>query len=434
MVLRWLLGAALAATAACSQSLFDNRGPGNGPGPGGDGGIDGMVPALCAEPCLADAGRDFDGTSHGATTRWRYLDDHRDRTWAMMTPSGTPAVMTGADPNNLITSCTGSAAAACSRLPDAVLVSSAGAAADADPAIEFTIPDPTVLQISLRVFVPGDADQDIRLYRNSREDVLFTGTAHVGELLEQSVVVDALAGDRFLVAVAPTANGAGNVAVQVFASATGAVFPLHCQLALGFDGAAGNSLADLCKHAGFDYFKDDAMPGAITLSPGPYAELGKGLDVAPAGFLRGNQVLDQTHDMTLQFWSFQRNQDTVDTAWPFSDLDLNFGGGLGIAFAPGAPPILDATTSLDPVKNTYIDATTAFQTQATWQFVRIIHTGDALRVCLNGRQVTNSNVPAGHLKTTEPPYLGRNVVWTVDAFFDGVLDDVRMLDVARPCQ
>jgi hypothetical protein len=434
MVLRWAFGLALAATAACSQSLFDNHGAPGGPGPGSDGGIDTPVPAACAEPCLADAQRDFDGTSHGATMHWRYLEDHRDRTWGLMTPGGSPTVMTGLDPGNTITSCQGSAAEACHILPGAVLVSSAGASSAADPALGFTTPDAVVAQITLRVLVPGDTDQTIRLYRNSREDVLFTGTAQVGHVLEQSVTLDALPGDRFLVTVAPTGKGASNAAVQLFASATGAAFPQGCQLALGFDGATGNSLADLCKHAAFTYFKADAMPAAITLAAGPYAELGEGLDIQSAGFLAGSQPLDQNHDLTLQFWSFQRNQDTPDTPWAFSDLDLNFGGGLGVAFIPGAPPVLDAVTSIDPVKNTYIDATAAFATQGTWQFVRVIHAGDAMRVCLNGRLVTNATVPVGQLKTTVVPYLGRDEVWTVDAFFDGVLDDVRVLDGALPCQ
>lgn len=426
----WL---AVVTAAGCSQSLFDNHGAPGGPGPGSDGGADTMVPALCAEPCLADAGRDFDGSSHGATMHWRYLEDRRNRTWAMMAPIGTPVVMTGIDPGNVVTGCQGSPAAACTMLPDAVLVSSAGATAAADPAIEFTTPDAVVVQITLRVLVPGDADQEIRLYRNSREDVLFTGTAQVGVLLEHSLTVDALAGDRFLVSVAPTARGASNVAVQLFASATGAVFPHDCQLALGFDGATGSSLTDRCGQARFDSFQADAMPAAIRLAPGPYAELGDGVEVLSGWFLAGSKVLDQNNDLTLQFWSLQRNQDTVDTAWPFSDLDLDFGGGLGVAVQPGAPPILDATTSLDPAKNTYIDATTAFDTQGVWQFVRVIHAGDALRVCVNGRMVTGSTVPAGHLKTTRPPYLGRDVVWTVDAFFDGVLDDVRVTDGALPC-
>lgn len=429
-----VIGLALAAAAGCSQSLFDNHGaPGGGPGPGSDGGVDTTVPAMCAAPCLADAGRDFDGTSHGATMHWRYLEDRRNRTWAMMTPTGAPAVMTGADPGNAITTCQGSSAAACAMLPDAVLVSAAGATAAADPAIEFTTPDAAVVQITLRVLVPGDADQEIRLYRNSREDVLFTATARVGALLEHSLTLDALAGDRFLVALAPTARGASNVAVQLFASATGAMFPRDCQLALGFGGATGSSLEDVCRHARFDSFQADAMPAAIRLAPGPYAELGDGVELLSGWFLAGGKVLDQNSDLTLQFWTLQRNQDTVDTAWPFSDLDLDSGGGLGVAVTPGAPPILDATTSLDPAQKTFIDATTAYDAQGVWRFVRVIHAGDALRVCLDGRLVTSSTVPVGHLRTTQPPYLGRDVVWTVDAFFDGVLDDVRMIDGALPC-
>jgi len=65
----------------------------------------------------------------------------------------------------------------------------------------------------------------VRIYRNSREDVLVTATAMPGVALDREITVDALAGDRFLVALAPEAMGAGNVAVQLFVNNTGAVFP-----------------------------------------------------------------------------------------------------------------------------------------------------------------------------------------------------------------
>lgn len=433
------------ASAACNQSLFDNHGPGGGTGgdAGGAGDGGGVLPGSCPAPCIADAAADFDGTDRGASLRWRYLEDHRDRTWGLMTVgSTTPAVMVGQNALNHITTCKGNEGfAACGKLSDALLISSAGATAAADPAIELTAPAAAVIQISLRVFVPdGSPDQRIRLYRGSREDVLFTGVAAAGRLLEQAIALDALAGDRFLLAVAPTAAGASNVGVQLFAGPTGEVFPRACQLAFEFDGLSGTQVKELCQGAGFESHHYDDSTGdeplaAIALAAGPYAEQGMGVDLSGARYLQGAQVLDQLGDLTVQLWSLQNTQDTVQvSAWPFSDLDLNVGGGLGIAVESAVTPILDATTSLDPVQNTYIDASSAFSAERVWKFIRVVHAGGTLSVCIDGKRTTTAAVPVGQLKTTLPPYLGKNVTWTpVIPDFEGVIDDVRVLSGALPC-
>ncbi len=429
------------ASAACNHSLFDNHyGGGGGTDAGIGGGSDGsvVVPASCAAPCLADAAVDFDGTSHGASMRWRYLEDHRDRTWGLMTVgSTTPPVMTGQNALNRITTCKGTTGvAACDKLTDALLISSAGATAIGDPAIEFTVPTSTVIQIALRVFVPDGADQEIRLYRGSREDVLFTGVATAGTVLEQTITLDALSGDRFLLAVAPMAAGAMNVGVQLFAHPTGAPFPHDCQLALAFDGLSGSTAVnELCQGAGFesrlhDAVKNSDMPMPIALFQGPYDEEGMGVDLASGAFLQGTQLLDQLPDLTVQLWLLQRNQDTTDIAWPFSDLDVNNAGGLGIEVQPGAPPLLIATTSPAPMP----PASAAFDAQGKWEFLRVVHAGDTLRVCINGKLVTTAAVPAGHLRTTLPPYIGKAASGPpVIPYFDGVIDDVRVLTGALPC-
>ncbi|HEX4420829.1 MAG TPA: hypothetical protein VH165_23095, partial [Kofleriaceae bacterium] len=190
----------LALLGACSSSLFDDGShkttTGGGGGDDDDGG--GGPVRDCKAPCFADGAGDFNGTPGGATGHWRYLDDHRDRTWTPMTASAA-TMMTGADPGNHITTCAANpSAAACAGLPGALLVSSAGATSMADPALELTTPTSQVMQLSIHAFIPGGGnDQQIRIYRNSREDVLFTGTAAAGTTLDQAVTFDALAGDRF---------------------------------------------------------------------------------------------------------------------------------------------------------------------------------------------------------------------------------------------
>ena len=442
---RWALGVAVVAiaTAACKQSLFDNHGP--GPGTTADGGDDGggpdmMVPSACAAPCLADAAGDFNGTASGARGNWRYLDDHRDRTWLAM--ATMPTLMTGVDPRNHIASCKDNPTfAGCQDLPGALLISSAGANSNADPAIEFTIGASNVIQISLRVFVPGNASQQIRLYRNSREDALFTGTANSQERLEKTVTLDALAGDRFLLAMAPTTNGAANVAVQLFASATGAVFPSSCLFAASFDGATGNTVSDRCKTAKLENIMDPATMIPVVLQPGPFGEAKQAASIAAGTYLRDNTMVDMSHDVTVQLWVRQRSvADQFSAAWPFSNLDLDFtlgGGGLGMAILPPVPgqgQMLDVTTAKDDQGN-FIDANVTWPTDGSWIFIRAVHSGDNLSVCLNGEHKATVPVPAGKLATNYAPYLGRDVIWSPSgAFFDGWVDDVRILNGALPCE
>src|SRR5206468_1782447 len=127
-----------------------------------------------------------------ASGKWRYLEDHRDHTWMAMTQSGSS--FTGADPGNQITPCPGSGGGAtCDALPDALLVSSSGPMAMADPAIEWKSDKNRVVELQLAVLVPtGSAAQYVRVYRNSREDTLYTGTASPGAMLSQSIKVDAV--------------------------------------------------------------------------------------------------------------------------------------------------------------------------------------------------------------------------------------------------
>ncbi|HEX3760715.1 MAG TPA: LamG-like jellyroll fold domain-containing protein [Kofleriaceae bacterium] len=433
------------ASAACSQSLFDNRGPdGPGGGPGSDagGGDGGVTPSSCPAPCIADAAADFDGTTSGTTMRWRYVEDHRNRTWGLMTQSqASPPTLVGQTVLNSITTCKGNESSpACSKLSDALLISSAGATAAADPALEFTVPTAAVIQVALRVYVPSGPDQQIRLYRGSREDALFTGVATAGTVLDQAITLDALAGDRFLLAVAPTAAGATGIGVQLFAGPTGAVFPHDCQLALEFTGASGTTVKELCQGSSFESHHRDDMGTdtvkAIALAAGPYAEQRMGVNLSGGMYLQGMKVLDQLGDVTVQLWSLQNNQDTVDSVWPFSDLDLNVGGGLGLAVVPGAPPILDATSSIDPDPgvNTYFDVNSAFDAQGVWKFIRVVHAGATLNVCIDGKLTATMAVPVGQLKTTLPPYIGKNVIWNPQTpELDGVVDDVRVFSGALPC-
>lgn len=438
-----LVSIVVGLAGGCSPSLFDDGSHGarsanpDGATPGDAGPADAsvMVPSTCRAPCLADAAADFNGTTGGTGNHWRYLDDRRDRKWAAMTASAL--VMTGADPGNRITSCAAKRdAPACQALPGALLVSAAGAQSAADPAIEFTAARPQVIQLAIRAYVPAGADQAIRIYRNSREDVLFTGVAVAGALLEQLITLDALAGDRFLVALAPAASGAADVALQVFVSGAAASFPDSCQLAVTFSASAGNTIENLCGGSDFTFgvFDGNDLPPA--LAAGPFAELGSSGDIATGRYYRSSGTLDRSRDTTVQLWVKLRGFVDSENAWPFSDLDLEQAGGLGIAIVNDTEPVLDVTTCLTatPTDNTFADAKASYPGDGAWHFLRVVHVGGNVHVCIDGKRRTSIAVAPGRLQSTYAPHLGSNVRWSpVGAFFDGQLDDVRVLTGALPC-
>jgi hypothetical protein len=414
----------LVLLAGCAQSLFDNN-----RGPGDDGGVGNT----CSTPCLGDAAANFDGTAGGAGSRWRYLDDHRNRTWTAMT--GAAGGMTGADPANRITACaTKPSAAACQTLPGALLVSSAGSISAADPALEFTSPSERVIQLSVRAFVPGGADQSLRIYRNSREDVLFTGTAFVGATLEHTVTVDALTGDRFLVAVAPNNAGAADVGLHVYVSGTSATFPKDCQIALPFSSAMGNTVDNVCgsdfTHVNYNEGGDDTVTPPLFAPQGPMPELGNTADFPAGSYFRGSGTLDRTHDTTLQFW-VRRRAAASEIEFMFSDLDLDTNGGLSIGLLnPPDNRLLMQKSEMQQTRAAFAD----YPDDGSWNFVRAVHTNGNVYLCLNGARKTSFAVAAGQLTSTYPPTIGSNELVTPrGAFFDGQLDDVRLFSVALPC-
>jgi len=429
----------IALASGCGQSLFDARGELDGGGD--DGGTDGPVASSCPAGCIADAAADFDGSPTGSNAYWRYLEDRRTRAWAPMTAAGN--VFSGADPNNKITTCTEEPTApACTALPGALLVSSAGATSAADPALEFTTRVTNVTQLTLRVHVPsGTPEQVVRIYRNSREDVLVTATAMPGVTLDRAITVDALSGDRFLVALAPEAMGGANVAIQLFLNTTGAVFPSTCQLALDFSAAAGTSVDNKC---GADLSYNDYTLTVEEVPPvlgaGPFTELGQAADITPDHYYKGTDILDRTGDSTIQMWV--KHDALVDPygAWVFSDEDLNAGGGLGAVIynASGTVRTLDVVTCtcMGPPCNTPTFAlqSVAYPSDAAWHFLRVTHTGGMVKICIDGRKAGEFAVPATKLVSTFAPRLGKNVVWTpAGAFFDGSIDDVRAFTTALAC-
>lgn len=423
MVLRRAL--LLIALVGCSKSLFDDSHGGDGGG--GDAG------AACPAPCIANAAGDFDGTP--APAHWRFLDDHRDRTWAPMSASG--GALVGADPANTISTCAAHAGtSSCAALPGALLVSTSGATSAADPAIEFTAPMTQVIQLGVHARFDAGGDQTIRLYRNSREDVLVTGLAVPGTTLDQTIAVDAIAGDRFLVAVAPTAAGASDVAVQVFVTDSGKVFPSNCQLAAAFDAVDSGGIKNLCGPTGF--VDNDFNAGTMiapALGAGPFAEQHMAADIVPNTFYTGGDILDKANDVTIQMWVRLDTVDPVNAGWAFSDYDLDNAGGVGVVFYDQSGVQLEVSTCTSPNPLSFLGEHVPYAADGMWHFIRVVHTNGNVTTCVDGKKVMTFPLAAGKLMSTFKPYMGKNVVWTpAGAFFDGGLDDVRVFSTALACQ
>jgi hypothetical protein len=413
----------LLGLVGCSKSLFDNG--------GGKNGDDNAV--TCPDPCVANAAGDFDGTP--APAHWRFLDDHRDRTWAEMTASG--GGLAGADPMNAVATCAAHPdAAACATLPGALLVSSSGSTSAADPAVEFTASSNQVLALAVHAFVADGPDQVIRLYRNSREDVLATATATAGTTLDQTITIDALAGDRILVAVAPTGAGATDVGLHFFVSDAGMAFPTSCQLAVSFDSASGTTVTNAC---GMSWVNNDYNAGTMipaTLGAGPFPEQHQAAQIAMNTYYTGGDLLDKSGDVTIQMWVKLDMLDGLgDAGFAFSDYDLDNAGGVALVFYDMSGTQMEVSTCTSPNPLDFTGDHVAYAADGTWHFARIVHTNGTVSTCLDGTRVMRFPLATGKLASTYKPYLGKDVIWTpAGAFFAGALDDVRVFKGALACE
>jgi len=341
-------------------------------------------------------------------------------------------VMTGAVSGSRIATCAMNAnTPACRMLPNALLVSPGNPSTGVDPAIEFTAPANQVIQLSLNAFTSSGADQTIRLYRSSREDVLFTGTAKAGALLSHAITLDALAGDRFLVAVVPTGAGATDLALQLFVSAPpGTSFPSSCQFDLSFDTPDTLGFRDQCqaRHFGDDNYT--MGPIAPVLATSPFQELGSAVSIAIGTYIESAFTLDYRSDVTVQLW--------VNTAlsgsnvmWAFSNRDANAKGGIGITLVPGVSPTIHALVG-DPQTSSFTDVSAPFTT-SSWQFVRVVRARNNLSLCLQGRRVASIAISPEDRTLGTGVFLGADTGSPTAPAFSGLVDDFRAMTGALPC-
>lgn len=435
MVLSRIFLLAVLAAAGCGESLFDAHGKRDGGTPGGDGGPDGPdVPKSCPDECIGDAAREF---SDSTTDTWRYVDDTRDRRWLPMTVDADKA--RGTVSGNEIQRCAAQpTASGCQEQPEALLISSTGATM-ADPAIEFTYqrPMPQAVRIAFRTH--ASADHTIYLYRNSREDVLFRGSTGTGKPVEQSALVDALPGDRFLIAFEPTSTSGGTVALDFFIYDTDQdpPFPSSCLLTASFEDAAGNTVKDRCTNRDLTSkaFGGGEIAPTFIDDDGPFKEQLRAVDIATTTYFETTlkPALVRASSLTIQFWVRVAQLPPGTEGFAFSDLD-EFHGGRALSFYPIGTGIrihlhaavLNGTDIVPGGKDESFTAD-------VWKFVRIVETADRIRVCVDGSPLMSLDVAPGRPQSADAVYLGKNADLQSTPMFDGDLDDLRVFAEALPC-
>jgi hypothetical protein len=424
-----LSAALVAGLGGCKLSLFADHGE-NGDdvadAPGG-GDADGMVQMMCGANCVGDAAGDFDGSTGGRNMLWQYLEDHRDRTWAPMTASGGGFV--GADPANKITQGSG-----------VLLVSTAGNSNASDPAIAFKSIATQNVKVTISVDFPAGASMHtVRLYRNSREDLLFSGVGSSGGSVSTSITVDGFNGDRFLLALSPSGAGATDIAVKIFVNGTGMSFPRECQVGMQFESMITNGIPNVCGQ-GVRYFIDDTMSAGGTattpeVTTGPFLELGMAGKISFSHFFWGDTAVDRSGDSTTQFWfkhvAFDTNGDDY-CIYSDQNCDTAAGGGLNIyRYSSGGQIGIQTCTgvsTIDPRDGTYNNET-------QWHFIRVVHAQGKVNLCIDGTKAITLPVAAGKLATPREWEIGKNLDYSpVGSFMSAEIDDVRILTTALPCE
>jgi hypothetical protein len=300
----------------------------------------------------------------------------------------------------------------------------------------------------LRARIPdGGTDQVIRLYRGSREDVLFTGTAVSGTTLEHSIVIDALAGERVLVTMAPIGGGQTDVAVHFYATDSQMVFPQKCQLATSFDPSTlvgTTKLDNLCSGMAADLLtsmNDEVVSGPdVEIAPrfaaGPYTQQGMATDFIEGRYFETTVIPDHSGDITMQFW-LKFDAFVTSLAFAISDIDVTngpAGGGFTVDLYVNGGTRLESVSVTDGTAPTYASGFAAYTGTGQWHFIRMTQQGDNVNVCVDGVRAFQYQVPAGTATTANTLRVGRNQFNPQEALLIGQMDDLRVFKGALPCE
>jgi hypothetical protein len=164
--------------------------------------------------------------------------------------------------------------------------------------------------------------------------------------------------------------------------------------------------------------------------------MGNSADIQMDRYFSGNDVLVRTGDTTTQLWL--RQDAFIDTynAMVFSDIDLDYTGGVAIYILNQSPPKLGADTCTDVTPQLgFAGASGPFPDDHAWHFVRVVHTNGMVKICVDGTRTASYALPMGKMQGKYAPWIGRNLDWLPQGgFFDGAVDDVRVISGALPCE
>jgi hypothetical protein len=451
VLLRRIALAGLLLGAGCNQSLFDEHVDEGGTADAAvAGGADAST--LCPEPCVGDAVGDFSATTQGPV--WGYRTDLRDDTGTKYADlmAGDIAVdlngwLTNASTVSGIASCKAvPSAPGCAGLADHLLFLPAPKTAGTDPTLSFTVPSDGVYRVSgsyrLPDGVPAGAQTYVELARNARRDYVYLD-ALVPAVAPQTfdLDVEAAAGDRLLLTVAPAASGTpAALGVQMYVSRSATGLPGQCQAGASFDGIDEPAqLKDHCLGSAWTNAGTTSVPGA---SP----ELGSARSLAYGTHLHGPTPLDRTGDFTIQFWFKDQAVPASELVRPepiFADDDCGAPGFWLTVYDDGGPNNWNLrtydTTDWCNSDHHLPDITWTQDVEFdTWHFLRIVRSTaeGTLRMCVDGKPVgTAVDVPASlDLTSAVGPYLGAEGPDGGPGLASGIIDDFRAFKRALPCE
>lgn len=436
---------------------FDAAGVDAGPATDAGPGVDaGAPPPRCPMPCLGDATNDWSGAQDSGALTWRYHEDARGP-FGLDFPELAAGTFDGIDGFGaamappLVASCDDNASAAeCAGLAGHLLVRGDPPGGGSDPVISFQAPSRGVIRVQGRIRLPdGVASAEslrVTISRNARHDYAASSTiiptttpAEIDEL------VDVLPGDRVLV-IFEQRTGAMPVpfGVQLWVTRMGVPPEDRCLVGLPFD--EPTPLRDLCGELDVDNLTDGigSPPGPSTLGAGASPLLGEARDLVEGQYLRvGSSPIDYSGDFTVQVWArVTPGASFIQAFYADSTSDAPPGGvsismSSGQGYARTFHPRGSGTCVSEPVPGVcLVGSSLGTISEGEWHFFRMSRStaDDEILVCVDGQRRARLAVDGAlDLTTSYAPHLGRNVVFN-PAYMDGSLDDVRVYEVALPCE
>jgi hypothetical protein len=405
--------------SGCTQSWF------------GDGGLstiddDGPVPCETADE--GSLGCDFQRVQGGKSGRWRYVDDLKNRTWMEMASGeakdvvGMVSMMPG--DHAVLGSCFDNTSHPLCGNPERVLF----IGGDADAAVEFTVPE--TRQYTLTGTALSEAGQTLRIYRNTREDLIghITLEPHVEATLD--LTLDATANDRFLFAVGP----AEPVAIAAQFSPTDG----QCALALRFDAITTKEVEDDCQGLIWEgKYLDEMTSGDIvpTTIASVIPELGSAIQFSAGDYLGypAAPALLYNSSFTIQWWmSFPGDVFPTFESAAYSDAANS--GVLGVtAFVEPDGSLVVRFGGQYPFATEF---PTGIPMDADWHHIRLVRNiaDESFKICIDGVQAAQPFSSAGNETPNKLPWIGGRYHTLEPPYFNGAMDDVRVVYRALPCE